>query len=103
MKKIEKHNVTVAVNVLYAEIENIYPGYISKYNSNRKKQVIKQRFQTEKTMALSCSKKLSVLLRRITSMHYGDLIVWIAFILSQKKKNLNHIKRCMKIKIFATS
>ena len=72
MKKIEKHNVTIAVNVLYAKIENIYPGYISKYNSNRKKQVIKQRFQTEKTMALSCSKKLSVLLRRITSMHYGD-------------------------------
>ena len=39
-KKFEKNNVTIALNVLYAKKEKIYPAYISKHNSNRGKQVI---------------------------------------------------------------
>ena len=39
-KKIEKNNRTITVNVLYTKKENIYPAYVSKQNSNRKKQVI---------------------------------------------------------------
>ena len=39
-KKIEKNNVTIALNVLYAKKEKIYPAYVSKYNSNCEKQVI---------------------------------------------------------------
>ena len=39
-KKFEKNNVTIALNVLYDEKEKIYPAYISKHNSNRKKQVV---------------------------------------------------------------
>ena len=39
-KKFEKNNVTIALNVLYAKKEKIYPAYVSKLNSNRKKQVI---------------------------------------------------------------
>ena len=39
-KKFEKNNVTIALNVLYAEKEKIYPAYVSKHNSNREKQVI---------------------------------------------------------------
>ena len=39
-KKIEKNNVVVALNVFYAKKEKIYPDYVSKNNSNRKKQVI---------------------------------------------------------------
>ena len=39
-KKFEKNNVTIALNVLYAKKENIYPIYVSKYNSNREQQVI---------------------------------------------------------------
>ena len=39
-KKIEKNNVTIALNVLYAKIAKIYPAYVSKHNSNREKQVI---------------------------------------------------------------
>ena len=39
-KKFEKNNVTIALNVLYAKKEKIYPAYVSKYNSNREKQVI---------------------------------------------------------------
>ena len=33
-------NATIALNVSYAKKEKIYPAYISKYNSNREKQVI---------------------------------------------------------------
>ena len=30
----------IALNVLYAKKEKIYPAYVSKHNSNREKQVI---------------------------------------------------------------
>ena len=36
-KKLEKNNVTIAFNVLYAKKEKIYPAYVSKHNSNREK------------------------------------------------------------------
>ena len=39
--KFEKINLTIALNVLYAKKEKIYPDYISKHNSNREKQVIR--------------------------------------------------------------
>ena len=39
-KKIEKNNVTIALNVLYTKKEKIYPPYVSKHNSIREKQVI---------------------------------------------------------------
>ena len=39
-KKIEKNNVTIALNVLYAKKEKIYPTYVSKHNSNRAKKVL---------------------------------------------------------------
>ena len=39
-KRFEKNKVTIALNVLYAKKEKIYPAYVSKQNSNREKQVI---------------------------------------------------------------
>ena len=39
-KKFEKNNVTIALNVLYANKEKIYSAYVSKQNSNREKKVI---------------------------------------------------------------
>ena len=39
-KTIEKNDVTIALNVLYAKKEKIYPSYVSKHSSNREKQVI---------------------------------------------------------------
>ena len=39
-KKVEKNNVTIALNVLYTKEEKIYPDDVSKHNSNREKQVI---------------------------------------------------------------
>ena len=40
LKKFEKNNVTIALNVLYAKQEKIHPAYVSKHNLNREKQVI---------------------------------------------------------------
>ena len=37
LKKIEKNNLTIALNVLYAKIEKLYPAYVSKNNSNHEK------------------------------------------------------------------
>ena len=39
-KKLKKKNVIIALNVLYAKKEKIYPAYVSKRNSIREKQVI---------------------------------------------------------------
>ena len=40
MKKVEKNNVTIALNILYAKKVKRDPAYVSKHNSNREKQVI---------------------------------------------------------------
>ena len=48
MEKIEKNNLTIAVNVWYAEKEKIYPAYVSKNNSNHEKQVILLMIPNEK-------------------------------------------------------
>ena len=34
LEKIEKNNVRIAFNVLYAKKEKTYPNYVSKHNSN---------------------------------------------------------------------
>ena len=39
-EKIEKNNIAIVLNVLYAKKEKICPAYVSKNNSNREKQVI---------------------------------------------------------------
>ena len=35
LKKLEKNNVTVALNVLYAKKEQKNPAFVLKHNSNR--------------------------------------------------------------------
>ena len=39
-KTFEKNNPTIAFNVLYIKIMEIFPAYISKINSNYEKQII---------------------------------------------------------------
>ena len=72
-KKIEKNNVTIVLNVLYAKKENIYPAYVSKHNSNCEKQINGSfnDFKRKKTMVLSSSQKISALLRGVSSKHHG--------------------------------
>ena len=38
--KVEKNNVTIALNVSYVKKDKRYPAYVSKHNSNRERQVI---------------------------------------------------------------
>ena len=40
MKKNQKNNLTIALNVLHAKKEKIYPAHVSKHNLNREKQII---------------------------------------------------------------
>ena len=39
-KRFEKNNPTIALNILCTNEREILPAYISKYNSNHKKQII---------------------------------------------------------------
>ena len=71
-KKIEKYNVTIALNVLYAEKEKIYPAYHSKHNSNREKQIILLIIPNGEVWHYLAVKKLSASLRGITPEHHGD-------------------------------
>ena len=34
-KELEKNNLAIALNTLYAEKEQVYPVYVSKHNSHR--------------------------------------------------------------------
>ena len=54
----KKKNSTIALNVLYAKKERIYPAYISKYNFlNCEKKSYSFNHSKWRRMALSCSKK----------------------------------------------
>ena len=39
-KKFEKNYQTIALDVLHAKKEKLYPGFVLKHNSNREKKVI---------------------------------------------------------------
>ena len=57
-----RNHVAIALNVLYLKKVKKYPAYVSKNNSNRQK----------KSVALSSSKKISALLKGITSKNNSD-------------------------------
>ena len=71
-KKIGKNNVTIALNVLYAKKEKIYPAYVSKHNSNREKQVILLMILNGGRWHYLAVKKISALFRGITSKQHSD-------------------------------
>ena len=76
-KKFEKNSVKIALNVLHAEKEKIYPACVSKHRSNHEKQVIllmipngeKREAKSEGQWQYLAVKKLSALLRGVTSKH----------------------------------
>ena len=71
-KKFEKNNVTIALNVLYAKKEKIYPACVSKHNSNCEKQfILLMTSNREKLWHCLAVKKLSALLRGISSKNNG--------------------------------
>ena len=87
MRKIEKNNVTIALNVLYAKKEKIYPAYVSKHNSNCEKQFILLMISNgEKPWHYLAVKKLSPLLRGMTSKYYGHFYCLNYLLLESHKK-----------------
>ena len=66
-KKFEKKNLTIALNVLYAKKRNIYPTFVSKHYSKREKQIILLMIPKGEGLFYIAVKKLSALLRKISS------------------------------------
>ena len=60
-RKFEKNNNIISLNVLYAKKE-IYPAYLSRYNSNREKQIILLMISNGEGWHYLAVKKLSALL-----------------------------------------
>ena len=71
-KKIEKNNLTITLNVLYAKNEKIYPAYVSKQNSNHEKQVVLLMIPNGEWWHYLAVKNLSALLKGITSKDNGN-------------------------------
>ena len=95
--QFEKNNVTIALNILYAKKEKIYPVYVSKHNSSREKQVILLMISNGEKgrWHYLAVKELSALFRGITSKHYGDSYCLNSFHSFRTKKKLqSHKKVC---------
>ena len=73
-KTSEKNIPTISVNILYTKEKEIFPGYISKINSNCEKQIFLLMIPIAEKEGWNylAVKKLSTVLRRITSKHHGD-------------------------------
>ena len=71
-KKIKKNNVTIAANIFYAEKDKIYPAYVSKHNSNRKKQLILLMILNGEGWHYFAVKKISLLLKGTMSKRKCD-------------------------------
>ena len=69
-KKIEKNNITIALNVLYAKNGKISLSYVSKHNSKRESYFFND--SKWKKMASYCRKKLSALLKNGDIYNNGD-------------------------------
>ena len=71
-KKIEKNNVSIALNVLYAQKEKIYPVYVLRYNSNIEKQNILFMIPNGEGWHYIAVNILPALLKGTTSKHQGN-------------------------------
>ena len=80
---------------MYAKKENIYPSYVSKHNSNREKQFILLMISIGEKWHYLAVKKLSALLREITSKHHGDFycLNYFHFFATENKLQL-HKRTC---------
>ena len=91
-KKIEKNNVKIALNVLYAK-KKIYPSYVSKHNSNCEKQVILLLIPNREGWYYLAVKKPAALLRGITFKHHVDFYCLNCFHSFVTKNKLQSHKR----------
>ena len=81
--------------------KTIYCIAVSKHNSNSQKHVILLMIPNEEKWHYLAVKKLSTLLRGIISKHHGDFYCLNCLhSFATEKKDLNRIKKYVKIKIF---
>ena len=85
---------------MFCMLKKVYLAYVSKHSQIVKNKFFFKDFKREKLWHYLAVKKLSVLLRGITSKHYGYFFVGIICIPLEQKTNLNRIKEYVKIKIF---
>ena len=86
---------------MYAKIKKIYPAYVSKHNSSHEKQAILLMISNGgKQWHYLAVKKLSALLRAITSKHYGDFYCLNFFHSFRTKNKLESHKRVSENKDF---
>ena len=73
MRKFESNNKSVALNILYllTNTKEIRPAYVSKHNFKCKNQVVLLMVNDDKKWHYLAVKKLSALLRGMTSDHNG--------------------------------
>ena len=92
--RLKKNNKTIALNILYVphHTEGISHAYKSKHNLKRENQVIVLMITGGKKWHYLPIKKLSVLLREITSKHRGDFYCLICFHSNSTKEKLKRHK-----------
>ena len=105
-KKFELNNKSIAVNILYVphNTEKICHAYKSKYNLTRENQVILLMITDGEKRHYLAVKRLSALLRGVTSNHNGDfycLSCFRTYTTENLKVNLKVIKSYVKIMIIA--
>ena len=90
---IGENNLAIAFIVLCAKKEKNVSAYVSKQNSNREKQWFND--SKCRRMVLSYSKKLSALLRIVTSKQHGDFYGLSCFpYFATENKCESHKKSC---------
>ena len=96
-KKYDKNNLTIALSVLYAKKENIFPACVSKHKSNREKQVIPLMIPNGEGWHCLSIIKLFQLLKRITSKHHGDFYCFncLHFFRTKNKKRIFVTQLCL--------
>ena len=100
LKNLWKKNEMIAFNNLNAKKDKIYPTYVLKNNSNREKQVILLMIPIGKRWNYLAVKKLSALLRRITSKNYGDFYCLSRLHSFRTKSKLESHKNVCENKVF---
>ena len=97
LKIIWEKKSKIALNVLYVKKEKIYAAYVSKHNSNREKQIILLLIISNYCHYLGV-KKLSALLRGITSKNSGDFYCFDCLNSFRTKDKLESYKKVCEIK-----
>ena len=103
LNEFQKNNKIIALNILYVrhDTEEIRHAYKSKFNLTRNHQVTLTMITDGKKWHYLTVKKLSALLKGITSKHKRDFYCLNCFQSYSKKKNLKSIEVCMRIMIIA--